>query len=113
MTVIQRSSKLTRTRQAFPTIFSVHGEILHNPTHNNLIAEGDIIVHDSGVESPQHYASDITRTIPASGKFSAQQKEIYEIVLDAQIAAIEAVRPGLDFRDIHKLASCRLLSGLQ
>ena len=102
-----------KTRQAFATIFSVHGEILHNPTHNNLIAEGDIIVHDSGVESPLHYASDITRTIPASGKFSAQQKEIYEIVLDSQGAAIEAVCPGVDFRDIHKLASCRLLGGLQ
>lgn len=101
------------SRQAFPTIFSVHGEILHNPTHHNLIAEGDIIVHDSGVESPLHYASDITRTIPASGRFSAQQKEIYEIVLEAQEAAIEAVRPGVEFRDIHKLASSYLLQGLQ
>jgi len=100
-------------RQAFPTIFSVHGEILHNPTYNNLIAEGDIIVHDSGVESPLHYASDITRTIPASGRFSAQQKEIYEIVLQTQDAAIEALRPGVEFRDVHKLASGRLLTGLQ
>ena len=100
-------------RQAFATIFSVHGEILHNPTYANLIAAGDIIVHDSGVESPLHYASDITRTIPASGRFSAQQKEIYEIVLRAQEVVIEAVRPGVEFRDIHKLASGCLLTGLQ
>jgi Xaa-Pro aminopeptidase len=100
-------------RPSFPTIFSVHGETLHNPFHRNLIAEGDIIVHDSGVETPLHYASDITRTIPASGRFSSQQKEIYDIVLDAENAAIDAVRPGVEFRDIHRLASVRLLTGLQ
>ena len=100
-------------RPSFPTIFSVHGETLHNPFHRNLIAEGDIIVHDSGVETPLHYASDITRTIPASGRFSTQQKEIYDIVLDAENAAIDAVRPGVEFRDIHRLAALRLLTGLQ
>ncbi len=100
-------------RPSFPTIFSVHGETLHNPFHRNLIAEGDIIVHDSGVETPLHYASDITRTLPASGRFSTQQKEIYDIVLDAENAAIDAVRPGVEFRDIHRLASLRLLTGLQ
>lgn len=100
-------------RSSFPTIFSVHGETLHNPFHRNQIAEGDIIVHDSGVETPLNYASDITRTIPASGRFSTQQKEIYEIVLDSETAAIDAVRPGVEFRDIHRLAAFRLLTGLQ
>ena len=61
-------------RLAFPTIFSVHGETLHNHYHGNLMNAGDIAVNDSGAESALGYASDITRTIPVSGKFSQRQR---------------------------------------
>jgi len=98
---------------AFATIFSVHGETLHNHYHGNRMKGGDIVVNDSGAESAFHYASDITRTIPVSGTFSQQQKEIYAIVLDAQAKAIEAVRPGVEFREIHGLACTVLLAGLK
>lgn len=98
---------------SFPTIFSVHGEILHNHFHGNRMDEGDLVVNDSGVESSLHYASDITRTIPVSGRFTEKQKEIYEIVLDAQERAIEAVKPGVEFRSIHRLACTVLLAGLK
>ncbi len=100
-------------RLAFPTIFSIHGETLHNPHHENLMKTGDIAVNDSGAESPLRYASDITRTIPVGGKFSQRQKEIYAIVLNSQERAIDAVKPGVEFRDIHRLASRMLLSGLK
>ncbi len=100
-------------RLSFPTIFSIHGETLHNHYHGNLMKDGDIAVNDSGAESPSHYASDITRTIPVSGKFSQRQKEIYAIVLDAQNKAIEAVKPGVEFRNVHRLASEVLISGLK
>jgi len=100
-------------RLAFPTIFSVHGETLHNHYYGNIMKEGDIAVNDSGAESALHYASDITRTIPISGKFSDRQKEIYTIVLDAEEKAIEAVKPGVEFRDVHKLAYKILASGLK
>jgi len=100
-------------RLSFPTIFSIHGETLHNHYHGNLMKDGDIAVNDSGAESPSHYASDITRTIPVSGKFSQRQKEIYAIVLDAQNKAIEAVKPGVEFRSVHRLASEFLVSGLK
>ena len=100
-------------RLAFPTIFSIHGETLHNHYHGNQMGRGDIVVNDSGAESALHYAGDITRTIPIGGKFSPRQKEIYTIVLDAQENAIDAVRPGVEFRDVHRLA-CRILaSGLK
>lgn len=100
-------------RVAYPIIFSIHGETLHNHFYGNVMKEGDLAVNDSGAESPLHYASDITRTIPVGGKFSAKQKEIYSIVLDAQVRAIEAVKPGVEFRNIHRLASQRLVSGLR
>lgn len=98
---------------AFPTIFSVRGEILHNPTHNNIMQAQDMVVYDSGAESPLHYASDISRTIPVSGRFTTKQRDVYEIVLRAQAKAIEAVAPGVEFRSLHRLAAMEIVSGLK
>jgi Xaa-Pro aminopeptidase len=106
--VLSRGSALS-----FPTIFSIHGETLHNHRYDNQMRAGDMAVNDSGAESPLHYASDITRTIPVSGKFSQKQNEIYAVVLNAQEKAIEAVKPGVEFRDIHLLACKALASGLK
>jgi len=100
-------------RLAFPTIFSIRGEILHNHYYGNIMKQGDIAINDSGAETNLGYASDISRTIPVSGKFSQRQKEIYAIVLNAQERAIEAVKPGIEFRNIHRLACKILASGLK
>jgi len=100
-------------RFAFEPIFSIHGETLHNPFHNNVMKAGDIAVNDSGAESPLRYASDITRTIPVGGPFTQKQREIYSIVFDAQESAIAAIRPGVEFRDVHRLACVRLVTGLK
>jgi len=100
-------------RLAFPTIFSIHGETLHNHDHGNQMKAGDIAVNDSGAESISHYASDITRTVPIGGHFSQKQREIYTIVLDAHMKAINAVKPGVEFRDIHRLGSEVLVAGLK
>jgi len=99
-------------RLAFPTIFSIHGQILHNHYYGNIMKAGDMVVNDCGAESPLHYASDITRTIPVSGRFTPRQRDIYNIVLAAQQNAIEAVAPGVEFREIHRLACTILASGL-
>ncbi|MEJ2649129.1 MAG: aminopeptidase P family protein [Sedimentisphaerales bacterium] len=98
---------------AFPAIFSIHGETLHNTSWDNVMHSGDIVINDSGAESPFHYAGDITRTIPIGGKFSQQQREIYQIVYNAQQAAIEAIKPGVEFRNVHKLAATELMAGLK
>jgi len=90
---------------SFPPICSVHGETLHNPFYRNTLADGDILVLDSGVETPAHNASDITRTIPVNGKFSSRQRSIYEAVLRAQMGAIAAVKPGIPYRDVHLAAA--------
>jgi Xaa-Pro aminopeptidase len=101
------------SRTAFPTIFSIRGDILHNPFHGNVMQKGDLAVNDSGAESPMHYASDITRTIPVGGRFSQRQRDIYSIVLAAQETAIQAMRPGVEFREVHRLSCRTITEGLQ
>ncbi len=98
---------------SFPVIFSVHGETLHNPFHHNEMKDGDLVVLDSGAESLEHYASDITRTFPVNGKFSDKQKAIYQTVLDAQMTAINMVKPGVYNKDIHLKAAEVITEGLK
>ncbi|MFA4853142.1 MAG: aminopeptidase P family protein [Bacteroidales bacterium] len=98
---------------SFPVILSVHGETLHNHDHSNKMKEGDILIIDAGTESPLHYATDHTRVVPVSGKFTQKQKEIYEIVLNSQLAAIEAIKPGVTYQSIHLLASKVIADGLK
>ena len=98
---------------SFPIIFSVNGQTLHNHHHGNIMQKGDIAINDSGVESPMHYASDITRTIPIGGTFTDRQKEIYRIVLECNTKGIEACKPGVEFREIHALVARTVLAGLK
>jgi Xaa-Pro aminopeptidase len=100
-------------RPAFPPIFSIHGEIMHNPYYDNRLQAGDIAINDSGAESPLHYAGDITRTIPVGGRFSPKQTEISSIVLSAQARAIAAAVPGVEWREVHRLAAVALMEGLK
>ncbi len=95
---------------AFPIIFSIHGETLHNHEHGNRMQAGQMAVNDSGAESDGHYAADITRTIPIGGCFQGVQRDLYQAVLRAQKKAIEAIRPGVPFKQIH-LRACRSLAG--
>ncbi|MFH0867473.1 MAG: aminopeptidase P family protein [Bacteroidota bacterium] len=94
---------------SFPTILSVRGEILHGHHHNNQMKDGDLLLLDAGFETPSHYATDHTRVVPVNGKFSQKQKEIYQIVLDSQMAAIEAIKPGVTYLSIH-LLTCRVIA---
>ncbi len=94
---------------SFPIIFSVHGETLHNHAHDNLMQAGQMAVNDSGADSPLHYASDITRTIPIGGKFVGPQRDLYQAVLRAHKKALAAAKPGVKWMDVH-LAACRSLA---
>ena len=78
--------------------------VLHYNKLDRRIEDGDIVVLDVGGQY-SGYAADITRTLPASGKFSQRQREIYEIVLGAQNAALAAVRPGASTRDLNRIAA--------
>ncbi len=94
---------------SFPIILTINGQTLHNHYHGNTLTEGRMMIADAGAETTMHYSSDITRTTPVGGKFSERQKEIYEIVLEANVKAIEAIKPGIEYREIHFL-SCKVIA---
>jgi Xaa-Pro aminopeptidase len=101
---------LSRDRQqAFTPIVTVRGEVLHNNSYDNILEDGQLLLNDSGVESPMFYASDITRTCPVSGRFTSIQAEVYQIVLRMQLETINKIRPGISYREAH-LDACRILA---
>ncbi len=97
---------------AYPIIFSVNGQTLHNHYHGNTMTEGRLALNDSGAENGMFYAGDITRTIPVSSKFTEKQKEIYNTVLKMELSAITALKPGIQYKEVHLLANRILLEGL-
>lgn len=110
---IMKIMKLHNCGPAYPVICTVHGETLHNESHTNKLQEGKLLLLDAGAESKDFYASDITRTTPVGGRFNSIQKEIYELVLQTQIHAIEAVGPGTRYADVHMKAAREITEGLK
>ncbi|HET9451692.1 MAG TPA: aminopeptidase P family protein [Aggregicoccus sp.] len=90
-----------------------HACVLHWTRNDGPLKKGDLLLLDAGVESNSLYTADITRTLPISGTFSKEQREIYELVLEAQEQAIAAVKPGNDFMEPNRVAMRVLAEGLQ
>lgn len=98
---------------AYPSIVAAGANacVLHYVANKDKLKKGDLLLIDAGVEC-DHYAADITRTFPVSGKFSSAQKKLYQVVLDAQYAAIEQVRPGVAWNKIHQASATVITQGL-
>ncbi len=99
--------------QAYPPIVGsgTHACVLHYVENAGVLSDGDLVLVDAGCEL-EGYASDITRTFPANGRFSATQRRLYDLVLAAQLAAIAKVRPGNHWNQPHKAALRVLTQGL-
>ena len=85
--------------------------VLHYVDNNRRLADGELLLIDAGCEL-DGYASDITRTFPVNGRYSGPQADVYDLVLDAQAAAIAAIRPGATFHDPHAAAVRVLAQGM-
>jgi len=98
---------------AYPSIVASgpNACVLHYRDNDRELQPNDLLLIDAGCEY-KGYASDITRTFPVSGKFSGPQKAVYELVLAAQLACIDAVRPGKPFHEYHEVAERVLAQGL-
>ncbi len=100
-------------QQAYNPIVTVRGEVLHNHAYDHELEDGQLLLIDAGSESSRFYASDITRTFPVNGKYTSEQRDIYETVLRAQLGAIDAIRPEASFREIHLRAAEVMVEGLK
>jgi Xaa-Pro aminopeptidase len=85
--------------------------VLHHRRNDRQMQAGELLLVDAGAEF-RYYACDVTRTFPIGGRFSTEQRTLYQLVLDAQLAAIEAVRPGTNLPDVHAIALNVLVTGL-
>jgi Xaa-Pro aminopeptidase len=85
--------------------------VLHYNANNAQTRDGDLVLIDAGCEL-DGYASDITRTYPVNGRFSAPQRALYELVLAAQAAALQAIRPGQPYQAVHDAAVRVLAQGM-
>lgn len=98
---------------AYPSICASgpNATVLHYSSNTRRIGDDDLILVDAGAEY-ESYCADVTRCLPAGRRFTARQRALYEVVLAAQTAAIEAVRPGVRFEDLHRRSVARLSEGL-
>lgn len=98
---------------AYPSIVAsgANACILHYIENDRQIQDNDLLLIDAGC-SYGYYNGDITRTFPVNGKFTPEQKAIYELVLEAQLKAIEEVQPGKPYNEFHDMAVCVLVQGL-
>jgi Xaa-Pro aminopeptidase len=101
------------TQQAYSAIVGGgdNGCILHYVENCDKLQDGDLVLIDAGCEK-DYYASDITRTFPVNGKYSPQQRQLYELVLKAQAAAIDKVKPGNHWNEPHEAAVRVITQGL-
>jgi len=86
--------------------------VLHYIDNRDLLRDGDLLLIDAGCSLPDYYNGDITRTFPVNGRFRAEQRQLYDLVLSAQEAAVAAVQPGATAEDVHQTALRQLVEGL-
>ena len=98
---------------AFPTIATVQGQVLHNHGFIHQLKEGDIFLLDAGAETKEHYAGDLSSSIPVSERFTNRQAEGYNIHLESFYAAVDKLKPGVPFREAHIAAATKIAEGMK
>lgn len=98
---------------SFHSIVTQNGQTLHNHYHGNKLTDGRLMLCDAGAETLMNYCSDFTRTMPVNGKFTDKQKDIYNIVLAANIKAQKEAKPGVTYQNVHLAVARVMAEGLQ
>lgn len=109
---IQKIAAQENCPLAYSSIVTVQGGILHNHYQGNTLQAGQLVLNDSGCETPMGYASDLTRTFPVNGKFTPEQRDLYQIVLQAFEGAKQQLKAGVTFKEVHLQAALLLAQGL-
>ncbi len=98
---------------SFPTIATINGQTLHNHAHHNIVKPGDMLLVDAGAETAMGYAGDMSSTICADKTFTPRQKSIYDIQVASHLAAVDALKPGVPFREVYELSAAVICQGLK
>ncbi|KAA6310805.1 Xaa-Pro aminopeptidase, partial [termite gut metagenome] len=98
---------------SFRTIATINGQILHNHSYTNTVKSGDLFLIDAGAETAMGYAGDMSSTIPVDKRFTARQKEVYEIQNAMHRGAVEALRPGIPYGEVYDITACIMTDGLK
>jgi Xaa-Pro aminopeptidase len=96
-----------------PIVATTHGEVIRNRYHDLILENGHMFLLNAGAETPHHYPGDLTSSFPVNRTFSARQKEVYQIVLNALQDSLGVLKPGLWFQDAHLTACKTLVAGLK
>jgi len=111
---VERVANASGGRLAFPIIATINGQTLHNHRHVNTLADGRLFLLDSGAETAMGYAADLTSTCSVSRSgFNERQKAVWEILLRSCDAAVSALAPGVNFRDVHFSAARVIFEGMK
>ncbi|KAA6345268.1 Xaa-Pro aminopeptidase [termite gut metagenome] len=98
---------------SFRTIATINGQILHNHSYANTTKSGNLFLIDAGAETAMGYAGDMSSTIPVDKKFTARQKEVYEIQNAMHRGAVETLCPGIPYREVYDITACIMTDGLK
>lgn len=98
---------------SFPTICTINGQTLHNHFHGNIAPVGRLLLIDAGAEVESGYAGDMSSTMPVSGRFTQRQRDIYDVQVQMHLKAVEALRPGITFKDVYELSARVMVENLK
>jgi len=110
---VHRLALAAGAQLSFPIIATVNGQTLHNHFHGNVLKAGDMFLLDAGAETARGYAGDLSSTVPVSGKFTARQKDVYDLCLASHDAAIGMLKPGVPFKEVYFESVRILIRGFQ
>jgi len=110
---VERVARAAGGRIAFPVIATVNGQTLHNHAQQGTLSDGDLFLLDCGAETARGYAGDLTSTFPVSPRFTERQRDVFTIVRNACIVAVETARAGVPNRDVHLAAARSIFEGLK
>ena len=98
---------------SFPIIATVNGQTLHNHAYGTTpLKEGQMFLLDSGCENAMHYAGDLTTTMPVGKQFTEQQRTVCNILRRAHLAATNAIKPGVEYRNVHNIVLTEIAKGM-
>ncbi len=113
VSVVQAEAAKHNFGLSFPIIATVNGQTLHNHAYGTEpLREGQMFLLDSGCENAMHYAGDLTTTMPVGKQFTEQQRTVCNILRRAHLVAVNALKPGVEFREVHRMVLTEIAKGM-